>query len=64
MWKTFTAQITEEIYYSVIRQGLFSEEQKGFYKETRGTGELLYIDEHILKETKMRRKNLAMAWID
>ena len=26
--------------------------------------ELLYIDQHILNESKNRRKNLAMAWID
>ena len=25
---------------------------------------LLYIDQHILNESKTRRKNLAMAWID
>ena len=28
------------------------------------TGELLYIDQHILNESKTRRKNIAMAWID
>ncbi len=26
--------------------------------------ELLYIDQHILNESKTRRKNLSMAWID
>ena len=26
--------------------------------------ELLYIDQQILNESKTRRKNLAMAWID
>ena len=26
--------------------------------------ELLYIDQHILNESKTKRKNLAMAWID
>ena len=30
---------------------------------TRGMGELQYIDQYILKESKTRRKNLAMAWI-
>ena len=33
-------------------------------KGSRGTAELLYIDQHILNENKNRRKNLAMAWID
>ena len=33
-------------------------------KGSRGTAELLYIDKHILNESKKRRKNLAMARID
>ena len=36
----------------------------GEIKASRGTGELLYIDQHILNESKTRQKNLAMAWID
>ena len=59
-----TAQIREKIYYSLTSRGLFSDEQKGWCKGSRGTGELLYIDQHILNESKTRRKNLAMAWID
>ena len=31
---------------------------------TRETGDLLDIDQHILKEGKARRKNVTMAWID
>ena len=64
MWKILTAQIREEIYYSLTSRGLFPDEQKGSYKGSRGTAELLYIDQHILNESKTRRKNLAMAWID
>ena len=43
---------------------MFFEEQKGCNKGTRGTGELLYIDQHILNENKRKRKNLGVAWID
>ena len=64
MWKILTAQIREEIYYSLTIHGFFPEEQKGCCKGSRGTAELLYIDQHILNESKTRRKNLAMAWID
>ena len=39
---------------------LFPEEKKGCRKGSRGTAELLYI----LHESKTRRKNLAMVWID
>ena len=57
MWKILTAQVREEIYYSLISRGFFPEEQKG-------AAELLYIDQHILNESKTKRKNVAMAWID
>ena len=33
-------------------------------QRSRGTAELLYIEQHILNKTKTRRKNLAMVWID
>ena len=64
MWKILTAQIREKIYYSLTSRGLFPDEQKGCRKESRGTAELLYIDQHILNKNNTRRKNLAMAWID
>ena len=64
MWKILTVKIREEIYYSLTSRCLFPEEQKGGRKGPRGTAELLYIDQHILNESKTRRKNLAMAGID
>ena len=64
MWKLLTAQIKEKIYYSLTSRGLFPDEQKGCRKGSRGTAELLYIDQHIPNESKTRRENLAMAWIN
>ena len=64
MWKMLTAQIREKIYYSLTSRRLFPDKQKGCRKGARGTAELLYIDQHILNESKTRQKNLAMAWID
>ena len=61
MWKILTAQIEEKIYNLPTSHGLFSDEQKGCRKGSSGTAELLYIDQHILKESKTRRNNLAMA---
>ena len=52
------------IYYSLISCKLFTEEQKECHKGTRETAGLLYTDQRILNESKVRRKNLAMAWID
>ena len=37
---------------------------EGVVQVDRGTGELLYIDQHVLNESQMRRKNLAIAWTD
>ena len=62
--ENINAQIREEIYYSLTSCGLFPEEQKGCRKGYRDTANLLYIDQHILNESKTRRKSLAMAWID
>ena len=64
MWKILTAQIREEIFYSLTSRKLFLDEQKGCRKGSRDKAELLYINQHILNESKNRRKNLAKAWID
>ena len=64
MWKIQSVQIREGIYYSLTSHGLFPEEHKGSWKGYRDTEEQLYIDQHILNESKTSRKNLAMAWID
>ena len=61
MWKILTAQIREKNYYSLTSRGLFPDEQKECRKGSRGTVELLFIDQHILNESKTRQKNLAMA---
>ena len=57
MQKILTAQI-------IISQGLFCEEQKRCHRETRGRGDLLYIDKHILNDSKTKRKNVALARIN
>ena len=56
--------IREEIYYSLLCRGVFPEEQKWYHRRTTGTGDLLYIYQHILNDCKVRWRNLAMAWID
>ena len=56
MWQILTAQFREEIYDSLISRRLFHEEQKGCRKGTRDTEELPNFDQHILNESKVRRK--------
>ena len=46
MWKILTAQIREEIYYSLTSRGLFPDEQKWYCKVSRCTSELIYIAQH------------------
>ncbi len=36
----------------------------GFHKGTRRTVDLLYTNQHILKESKMKRKNISMIKSD
>ena len=64
MWKILTLQIRKEIFYSLESQELFPEKQKGCHKGNRGTNDLLYIDLHILKEIKTKRKNLVIVKTD
>ena len=59
MRKILAAQLWDEIYSSLVRCKLFPEEEIGYPKETR-TGDILYIDQLILKESKTRRKNVAL----
>ena len=62
--KILTAQLREEIYNSPTSRGLFPKEQKRYREGSRGTAELLYVDQNIVSESKIRRKNLAMAWMN
>ena len=65
MWKILTAQIREETYYLVVSRGLFPQEQKGCHKRTRDTSDCLYIDEHILKESKneTEKSSYGVDWL-
>ena len=57
-------QIRDGIYFSLTTHGLFTVEKKRCRKEPRGSGELLYIDQHTLDAIKTRQKSLAMVRID
>ena len=42
---------------------LLPEEQKGCRRKSKRTDDLLFIDKMILREVRMRKKNLVVAWI-
>ena len=58
------AQIREEICDSLLSCRFFPKKQKVWHKWIWGIGELLYINQHILKESKTKWKSIAIAWID
>ena len=55
MWKILTALIKVKIFYMIISHVLCPNRMDATRKKTR-TSDLLYIDQHILKERKTRRK--------
>ena len=64
VWKLLTGIIAEEVYGLLDKNLLLPQEQKGFRRKSRGTNDLLFIDKAIMREVKMRKQNLSMAWLD
>ena len=64
MWKLLTSILADEIYDYLENKMLLPEEQKGCRRKSKGTDDILFIDKMILREVRMRKKNLAVAWID
>ena len=64
IWKMLTGLTSEEVYLYLDREDLLPEEQKGCRRGSCGTNDELLIDKGVLRESKARKKNLAMCWID
>ena len=64
MWKLLTGIFAEKIYDHLKVNNLLPDEQKGCRKGSRGTKDQLLIDKAILREVKMKKRHLAMGWID
>ena len=64
MWKLLTAQITGIYLLIANTPWIVPWLTERMLQKSRCPAELLYRDQHILNESKTRRKNLAMAWID
>ena len=62
--ETVDKVIADEIYGCLENEDILPEEQKGYRRKSKGTGDQLYIDTMLLQEVKQRKKNLAMRWID
>ena len=57
-----TSILADEIYDYLEKKMLLPEEQMGCRRKCKGTSDLLFMDKMILREVRMRKKNLA--WID
>ena len=64
LWKLMTSIISDSIYQHLDEQGLMPKEQKGCSRGSRGTKDQLLIDKTILRNAKLKKKNLEMIWID
>ena len=63
VWKLLTGEIAEEIYGFWDTNLLLRQEQKGCRRKSRGTNDL-FIDKMIMREVKIRKRNLSTPWID
>ena len=64
MWKLLTGIISDKLYEFLDTGNIVPDEQKGCRKAAQGPNDQLFIDKMILKESKARKKNLALGWID
>ena len=63
IWKILTAQIKEEIYYSLISCGLFPEEGKGMLRGDQRHGRTTVYRSIQPQQELNKTENLVMAWI-
>ena len=64
MWKILVGQIREETYKSLIYHLLFLEDQNIHHREKRWSWDLLYVDQHILKECKAIGENVSLGRVN
>ena len=64
MWKLMIRMFAEKMYSHLERENVLPSEQKGCHKGSRGRRDKLLIDNMVLRDSKRKHTNLAMAWID
>ena len=64
LWKALTGLFSEKVYEYLSSKNLLPVEQKGCRKGCLGTKDQLAIDKCVIKNSKRRKTNLSMAWID
>ena len=64
MWKLLTGIISEELYNYLEETNTIPHQQNGCRRKCRGTKDQLLIDKMVMMNSKRRKTNLSMAWID
>ena len=64
LWKLMTGIINEKNYDHLNQQNLLPEEQKGCRRRTSGTKDQLLIHKTAVRNGRVRKTNLNVAWID
>ena len=63
-WKLMIGMLAEKMYSHLERENVLPSEQNEYHKGSFGTKDQLLIDKTVLKDSKKKHTNLAMAWID
>ena len=63
-WKLLSGILADGVMAHLSQQNILAEEQKGIKPGSRGTKDQLFIDKAVCKDSRTRRTNLAVAWID
>ena len=64
MWKLMTGIIPDFVYGFLVESDYLPLEQKGCKKKSPGAKDQPLIDTAILRDSKKKHRNLAMAWVD
>ena len=64
MWKLLTGIFADKMYDHLQANQLLPDEQKGCRRRSRGTKDQLLIDKAVLREARVKKRCLSMAWID
>ena len=64
MWKLLAVIISERLYNYLEVTNTIPHQQKGCKRKCRGTKDQLLIDKTVMMNSKRRKTNLSMAWID
>ena len=64
MWKLFSGILSNKIYAHLEVENLLPDEQKGCKRGAYGTKDQLIIDQAAMADSKRRKTNLCMAWVD